>query len=251
MRVVIVEDEELLAQELENNIRKIAPDALIIGKFTCIKDTVEFIADNQVDLAFFDIHLQDGQSFSILEKVKVSFPIIFTTAYDQYAVKAFRNNGIDYLLKPIDPLELQTAIGKYRESSKTTTNQSISHKIEQLLLDRRDFKERFLFSAGKVIVPISVDDIAYFMADGKYAWVVTLEGKRFYEELSLINLEKELDPRKFFRINRKFFISYKSIKELCPYGKGKVKVLLTPMPDSDELQISEARLREFKAWLEK
>lgn len=251
MRIAIVEDEELLAKELEKSIMSIAPDAEVIGRLTSVKESIAFFEKTPVDLAFFDIHLQDGQSFNILERIKVSFPIIFTTAYDQYAIKAFRNNGIDYLLKPIDPKELQEAIQKFREAEPKTVNQSLSQKVEKLLLDRREFKERFLFTSGKNIVPVSVDDIAYFMADGKYAWVVTLEGKRYYEELSLVNLEKELDPRKFFRINRKFLICYKSIKELCPYGKGKVKVLLTPMPDSDELQISEARLREFKAWLEK
>ena len=250
MRVAIVEDEELLAQELENNIQKIAPDTEVVARLTSVKDAVTFFAKNQVDLAFFDIHLQDGQSFSIMEKVKVSFPIIFTTAYDQYAVKAFRNHGIDYLLKPIDPHELQEAIQKFRKAS-VGAEQSLAKKIEELLLDRREFKERFLFSTGKAIVPVSVEEIAYFMADGKYAWVVTLDGKRYYEELGLVNLEKEIDPRKFFRINRKFLISYRSIKELCPYGKGKVKVILAPPPESDELQISEARLREFKAWLEK
>ncbi len=252
MDIVIIEDEYLLAEELEEKILGIDGSINVLAKLDSVSESIEWLRNNTCDLIFLDVHLSDGLSFSIFESVDINIPVVFTTAYNQYSIKAFDLNSIAYLLKPVDEEKLRKALEKFNN-----LNVDYSNNINDLIsyLNRggepvKKFKKRFMLSMGKVQRPVSVDDIAYFMADDKYLFAYTGKGEKYFCDSTLSRLEKELDTEAFFRINRKFFVSIKSVKELIPYSKSRVKIKLVPEPEY-EVIISSAKAKEFKEWLVK
>ncbi|WP_321480839.1 LytTR family DNA-binding domain-containing protein [uncultured Bacteroides sp.] len=250
MDVLIVEDEHLLAMELAERLLHLDNEIKIVGQTDSVSSTIDWLQQNSCDLIFLDIHLNDGVSFSIFEKIEVECPVIFTTAYDKYAIKAFEVNSIAYLLKPISERDLENSINKYK---KITNLFSADVKI---LLDylkktsNRDkkFINRMMLSSGKTQMVVNVKDIAYFMADGRYLFAILQTGEKYFCESTLTRLEEELDTDSFFRINRRFMVNFSSVAYFTPYSKSRVKVKLKPQPDEDII-ISSDRVKEFKQWL--
>lgn len=252
MDIVIIEDEYLLAEELEEKILNIDSSINIVAKLDSVSQSIDWLKNNTCDLIFLDVHLSDGISFSIFDSLEVYIPIIFTTAYNQYSIKAFDLNSIAYLLKPVDEDKLRKSIDKFK-NLRGDYNNNLKDLIAYLNREEKpqaNFKKRFMLSMGKVQKPVAIDDIAYFMADDKYLFAFTSAGEKFFCDSTLARLEMELNPEMFFRVNRKFFVSISSVNELIPYSKSRIKVKLLPETE-EEVIISSAKAKEFKEWLTK
>lgn len=251
--VAIVEDERLAARELEKNLLNLRPGEINVKvKLENVSQAVAWFSENQVDLIFMDVHLGDGNSFSIFEQIKLKTPVIFTTAYDQYAIQAFKQCSIDYLLKPIDEEDLDQALIKYDEmfaKSKSVDIESLQNSL-QSIIGRQKYQERFMVSRGERILSMDLDQISYFMADGKACYLFSKDGTRYLFDGTLANLEKKLDPNIFFRINRKFIVSYSSIIDMSYYSKTRIKLNLKPTcEEAMDAIVSQDKSAEFKRWL--
>ena len=247
LKVLIVEDEALAAIRLETLLKEIPEAIAIAGRTESVEGTVAWLENNQADLIFMDIHLSDGMSFQVFEKCEVKAPVIFTTAYDQYAIKAFQTNGIGYLLKPFELADLQKAIEKF-----STFYQAgkVDYDALASALKNRDpgYQKRFLVYAGDKIQTIQAENVAYFMAEQKAVFLFSKEGKRYLVDFSLDKLEGMLDPEVFFRINRQFILNISSIGTMYPVSKGRVKITLDPESPKDAI-VSVDRSSRFKSWL--
>jgi len=249
MNVIIIEDEKFAAEKLEDMLHEIDPKINVSAKLGSITESVKWFMQNSADLIFLDIQLSDGISFSIFEQVTVNTPIVFTTAYDQYAIKAFQLNSISYLLKPIRKAELEESLQKYR-----SLKSAFSIDFEMLLANiqgrQPDYKKRFLIQIGEKIRKIEVSETAYFYVLDKGIYLQTFEGKSYPVEFTLDKLETLLNPEQFFRINRKFLVNMDSISKMVAYSRGRVKLELKPKPDEDfDTIVSIDRSSDFKKWL--
>jgi DNA-binding LytR/AlgR family response regulator len=251
MKTIIIEDEKLAAERLEELIHEIDSSIEISAKLTSVEQSVKYLKQNKSDLIFLDIQLEDGLSFSIFEKFDVDVPIIFTTAYDQYAIKAFKLNSIDYLLKPIKKDELREALNKYK-NIKTSYLMDFEEIIRSIQNKEVDYKKRFLIQYGQKIKKVEIDEAAYFYAMDKNVFLTTLKGNTFPVDFTLDKLQEVIDPEKFFRINRKMIVSFESIKNMIPYSRSRIKIELNPPePPNVEALVSVERSSEFKKWLDK
>jgi len=251
--VAIVEDERLAARELEKNLLSLRPGEINIKvKLENVSQAVAWFAENQVDLIFMDVHLGDGNSFSIFEQIKLKTPVIFTTAYDQYAIQAFKQCSVDYLLKPIDEEDLEQALIKYDEmfaKPKSFDIESLQSSLQSIIGGNK-YQERFMVSRAERIISMDLDQVSYFMADGKACYLFSKDGTRYLFDGTLANLEKKLDPNIFFRINRKFIVSYSSIVDMAYYSKTRIKLNLNPTCDEAmDAIVSQDKSAEFKRWL--
>ena len=249
-KAIIIEDEKLAAQKLLKMLSEIDPEINIIGIIGSIEEAVSFLSNNTPDLIFLDIHLSDGPCFNIFDQVEVEAPIIFTTAYDQYAIKAFKQNSIDYLLKPISEEELINSIEKFKKVSKNTKSDIDFNRIAALLHAKKDLQKRFMVYAGSKILPVNTEDIAYFFAESKAVFLATFSNRTFPINYSLENVLNVLDEDVFYRINRKIIVNIKAIKEVSQYSKSKLKVTLEPSP-SFEAFVPLEKITAFKRWLNK
>jgi two-component system, LytTR family, response regulator LytT len=251
LKVVIIEDEAIAANNLENQLKKIEPEIQVLAKIDAIRDAVNWLSNNKVDLIFLDIHLSDGLSFSIFEQIEVKTPIIFTTAYDQYTLKAFKVYSIDYLLKPIELNELKKSIEKFKNM--TGQNQEESIDIQALLASlqpNKKYQKRFIVHAGQKIRMIKTSEIAWFNGSDKGTFLCTFANKRFAIDFSLDKLENLIDPEKFFRINRNYLINIEAINEMFTLTKSRIKIELKPKPE-DATLVSFNRMSEFRRWINK
>jgi DNA-binding LytR/AlgR family response regulator len=251
VKVLIVEDEALAAERLRLLVNKCDPDAVVVDHFDSVEDTVKFfMAGRKVDLLLLDIQLADGKSFEIFEKVTVSVPVIFTTAFDEYALQAFRFLSVDYLLKPIQQEHLCTALAKYKTLGGKFLPMDELNKLKELILsDRKSYKERFLIKAGNKLLFKNTDEVAYFYADGKVVYLVSrADRRRFVVDHTLEELEEVLNPQDFFRISRKFIVSIHCLAEVKGLLSGKLELKLN-MPCEHELLVSRDRSSIFKQWL--
>ncbi len=246
MRVLIVEDEPLSAQRLESMLLDAAPGAVVVERLDSVEATTLWLKTHpHPDLILLDIHLADGSGFEIFEHVTPACPVVFTTAYDEYALKAFRVHAVDYLLKPIQPAALAEAIARSRER---LGNYSALLQWMQRQPNRAHLR-RMLIRIGQTLKLIDVEDAAYFFTQNKITFVVVrTTGKRWPIDYPLERLEQVLDPKQFFRINRQFIIHIASIREMHTYSKSRVKVLLDP-PASQDTIVSVERSAAFKRWL--
>lgn len=250
MKILIVEDEILLAKELRKMLSSIEPSAEICGTTQSVEETVQWLKQNdQPDLVMMDIELADGQSFDIFKQVQLESPVIFTTAYDEFAIKAFKVNSIDYLLKPIKESELRVAIEKFK---KTKQHQPISmlellKKIEQLG-NQPGYRSRFLIKQGQKMVSIDISEVAYFYSENKCTFMRTNQNQKYIIDLTLDELEKELAPQQFFRANRQYILSEKSIVSIHSWFNQKLKVEVNP-PTEEHIIISRDKANAFKAWM--
>lgn len=253
MNFLIVEDEKPAAKRLSKLIKKFRQKANIIEILDSVEETVKWLDNHdRPDLIFMDIQLADGISFEIFNQTEINTPIIFTTAYDEYALQAFKVNSIDYLLKPIDPDELEQAIEQfdsYRQGKEKVFNRST---IEQLLntIAKKDYKERFLVKTGQQLTYLPVKDIAYFYSQDGLIFACQENGKRHNLDYTLDQLGDVLSPDHFFRINRKIITHIKAIKKIHTYFNSRLKLELFPK-SSLETVVSRDRVNDFKKWLDK
>lgn len=251
LKILLLEDEEPAAARLIKMIKEIEPAVEILDSIVSVSSAVKwFETHNQPDLIFSDIQLADGSSFEIFKQVHISCPVIFTTAFDQYAIDAFKLNSVDYLLKPVKKTELETAIDKFK---KLHHNQQAPVLDIQKLMDSYNvksdtFKKRFVVRYGDHIKTINTTDIAYFFTEDKANFLTTFEGRRFAIDFNLDNLESMIDPSHFFRINRQFIVAITSIEEMLSYSKGRVLIKLKPVTRHETI-VSTERSADFKAWL--
>ncbi|GAB2530707.1 LytR/AlgR family response regulator transcription factor [Rufibacter soli] len=259
MNILLIEDEYLASEKLEAQLLRYDPRIRILTTIDSIRNAVKWFETNPApDLAFLDIHLSDGNSFEIFQKVEVKCPIIFTTAYDEYAVKAFKVNSIDYLLKPISNEDLAAAMDKFKalHQSKPAAAGLDMEQIMALLnrnrttVETHHYKNRFLVKSGQKIRSIPTEEIAYFYAEDKIVFLITTGGQRFITDFTLDTLQELLDPEQFSRLNRQFIAHIHSIDEIHPYLKGRLKVYVKPATDK-EIIISNERAAAFKEWLGK
>lgn len=248
IKAIIVEDEDLAVKRLQRLLGEVAADVEIVERFERVADTVQFLqkAAAKIDLIFLDIHLADGNSFEIFGHLSIRVPIIFTTAYDQYALAAFRQTSIDYLLKPIQREDLDRAIRKFRQLA--NPHPDYTKLLAALQEEQPQAKKRFLVSAGMKIRSIKVEQVAVFYAANKATFLLTKEGKRYDINYTLEKLSQELNEEVFFRANRKCFVHFDNIKEVYPFSKSKLKLELFQQPGFD-VYIPIERVSTFKKWL--
>jgi len=249
--ILIIEDEEAASQRLQKMVAEALPQANILPPLVSIASAIDWFVHNTApDLIFLDVHLADGQSFEIFKKVNVTSPVIFTTAYDEYALEAFKVNSIDYLLKPIKKEELKRAVEKFlTHSSSLQSGINFQKLISSLQLQPASYKERFVVKYGEHIKTIETNTSAYFYTENKANFLVTKDNKRFPIDYNLDQLEDLLDPKKFFRINRQFIIGFHAITEMFTYSKSRVLIKLNP-PSKLETIVSSERSASFKSWLD-
>lgn len=249
MTAYIVEDEAPAAQGLVRLLEQADPAMRVLGMADNVEDAAQAIAALRPDLIFMDIHLGDDLCFRIFERVLVEAPVIFTTAYDQYAIQAFQANGIDYLLKPLSLEAVQQALTKVqRLQRRFGIDPGVLRELSNL--HRVNYRERFMVASGGQIRSVAVDQVAYFQSEGRYVKLVTTDNHRYIVDGTMDRIHAELDPRRFFRINRQFIVSFPAIRSMVPYSKSRVKVVLHPNTDDDTI-VSVERSAEFKAWLDR
>ncbi len=249
MNILLIEDERPAANRLRQLIQQILPNAEIMGNLDSISSAVEWFNSHPTpDLIFCDIQLADGLSFEIFDRVKINAPIIFTTAFDQYAIKAFKLNSVDYLLKPIDPKELANAIEKY-QSLKLKTNIDLSQIKELLQPQSKEFKSRFMVKFGEKIQSVLTTETAFFYSEERITFLQTNEGKKYILDYTLDQLENMLDPKDFFRLNRKYIASFGAISEIHTYSNSRLKIKLSDCNDNDIL-VSREKVGALKEWLD-
>lgn len=253
MKVLIVEDEKVASDRLKALIRKHDTSIEVLHVLDSVKSAAQWLMDNpSPDLLFFDIQLGDGLSFEIFDIVAVKAPVIFTTAYDEYAIKAFKVNSIDYLLKPLDFNDVQNAIQKFRALHQREMQSNLMPVLEQLRQQvsqsAPQYKNRFIIKIGDHLKSVSVQEIIYIFSKDKATYMVTAEGKKYLMDQPLEKLEKLLDPVNFFRINRQYIISLSCIKDIISYSNSRFKILIKDCDDNDVL-VSRSSVQEFKEWL--
>lgn len=252
MKILIIEDEPQAAQRLESLIKAIEPDVVVLDKIDSVKRTVEWLTRHAPpDLIFMDIHLADGISFSVFEQCEVRSPVIFTTAYDAYALKAFKVNSIDYILKPVDLDELRSAFNKLRNLKGETNAKILLENIDRAMeLLTRKFKNRFVTKVGEHLRTIEVDQILYFYSQEKTTFCHTRDGRNVILDYTLEQLEEMLDPSLYYRINRKYLVSAQAILDIVAYNNSRLKLVLKDSPDNDVI-VARERVQTFKSWLDR
>jgi DNA-binding LytR/AlgR family response regulator len=254
MNILLIEDEPLAAQLLEKLVKTVIPNAFILSKLDTVKNSVHWLQSNRApDLIFMDIQLADGISFSIFEQVEVKAPVIFTTAYDEYALKAFKVNSIDYLLKPIDEESLRSAIKKYDSltSARITPPDKLMESISLAMqMLSRNYKERFVIKVGEHLKSVEVKEILFFFSLEKTTFAQTREGRKHILDFTLDQLQELLDPKKYFRINRKYIVSLEAIQDMISYTNSRLKLVLKFNDDPDVI-VARERVQEFKVWLDR
>ncbi len=254
MKVLIVEDEELAVKKLQKTLAGVDDTIEVVGVADSIKSTVKWLQEHPTpDLILMDIELADGQSFEIFKLTEVKSPVIFTTSYDEYALKAFKVNSVDYLLKPIQQDELQAALNKYkkmREDKKADL--SIDNLVKELQqkLQPREYRKRFLVKHAQKLVSIEVEEIAYFYSDGRLNFFKTTDNRKFVVDYTMDELEDMLDPDRYFRISRSFYVSVNSIEKIEDYFGNRLILQLKPVVDKEAL-VSREKVTDFKKWMGK
>lgn len=252
MNVLIIEDEPLAAGRLQRLLLEIDPSMGMAGMLRSVSESVAWLQQHEApDLIFLDIELSDGSCFRIFEQTEVLCPVVFTTSYDQFALKAFEVNSLDYLLKPIKKSELQDSMAKYRKLQQQYSKTRQPFDAAGLQLRRAAplvSKERFLVKVGQRYLPVEAEQIAYFFVEGRLCYLVTWKGDKYVVDHTLEELEGMTDPAFFFQASRAFLVHKKSVAHLHRALHGKLRVTLTP-PSKRELVVSKEKAKEFKAWL--
>lgn len=250
MHVLLIEDEKPAAKQLERLLANALPDAQVHGPLESIEASINWLENNpKPDLIFLDIHLSDGPSFNIFKNREVDVPIIFCTAFDQYALEAFKVNSIDYLLKPIDPEELYKAIAKFIKLRQSPVSLDGDLLKELLEPKAKKLKERFVLKQSEKLVLVEVKDIDFFVSSGGSSFLQNKEGTQFIIDQSLDQIEAYLDPERFYRVNRGYLVGLNSIAEMQTYSGSRLRLILRNCKDSD-IFVSRDKTASFKAWLD-
>ncbi len=253
MKVLIIEDEELAVNKLVKTLSSIDATIEVAGVTDSIESSVEWFQTNpSPDLVLMDIELSDGQSFEIFNLTDIKSPVIFTTSYDEYALKAFKVNSVDYLLKPVQKDELETAIHKFRNNFIATPALGLDGLMKELQqrLQLKNYRKRFLVKNANKLVSVEVDEIAYFYSDGRLNFFKTFDNRKFIIDYTMEELQDMLDPEKFFRTNRAFYVSIKSIDRIEDYFGNRLILQLKPMIEKDAI-VSREKVTDFKLWMGK
>ncbi|MCC8146480.1 MAG: LytTR family DNA-binding domain-containing protein [Bacteroidales bacterium] len=250
MKALIIEDEIVAAKALETLLKEIVPKIQILGILQTIDESIEWFQEHErPDLVFMDIHLADGSSFAIFEEVNIACPIIFTTAYDEYALKAFEVNSIDYLLKPINKKDMERALAKYENFSFHPDEGDLLRKIlVDIKQEKQQKKTHFLIPEKDKLIPVEVKNLACIYIDTKIVKAITFDHKVYYLEANLDELMQQLDPELFYRANRQYIISKKAIKDITLWFGNKLSVNLN-VDVPQRILVSKARVGEFKKWV--
>jgi DNA-binding LytR/AlgR family response regulator len=252
MKVLILEDETLASEKLEKTLLEAEPSAIVVARLQTVAAAVEWLENNpHPDLILTDIRLLDGLCFDIFEQVRIVTPVIFTTAYDHFAIRAFEVNSIDYLLKPVVRDKLKISLQKLKNITPKPAAPAIDYRevVKLLKTAPTEYKSRFMVRLGQKIIALPADKIAYFFSENKLTFIVAKDGKRYPIDQPLEELVDMLDPRFFFRINRQYIVTFESIAEIHPYFKGRIKLNLNPKAEEDVV-ISSERTPEFKKWID-
>lgn len=263
MKAIILEDEDIASQSLVRQLGDIDPTIEVLQVLQSVEEAVDwFHAHEEPDIAFMDIHLADGSVFHLFDSVEVHCPIIFTTAYDQYALEAFRVNSVDYLLKPIDEKDLRRALDKYTaivtkaredfgtdgaDKAPAISPETVHNVIAMLQHGEKQYKSYFLIPGGDKLVPLATQDIACIYIDSKISVAVTFDGVSHSIDKPLDNLMQDLDPKIFFRANRQYIVAHKAVKDIAFWFGNKLQLRLS-VPTPDRIIISKAKVAEFKDW---
>jgi len=252
--IVLIEDEPVTARNLAHMLQNIDEEIQINAILSNVNDSVNWFKEhsNNYDLVFMDIRLADGLSFDIFKQVKVIKPVIFVTAYNDYAIQAFKNNGIDYMLKPFDEQELEQAINKFKslvvQPGKEIDELPLTQLIKQLNINPNTYKTSFLVHFRDKLIPLETVKIAWFYTVNELVYAYTIDGRQYVIDFTMEQLEQQLDTAIFFRANRQFIINRKEITEVDFYFNGRLSVKVKPMPP-ESIIISKARVPEFKSWM--
>src|SRR5947207_8954592 len=259
MKVFIIEDEELAVKKLRKTLESVDDTAEVVGVAESIKASVNWMKNNPTpDLILMDIELCDGQSFEIFDKVEVKSTVIFTTSYDEYALKAFKVNSVDYLLKPVQKEDLQAALTKLKniktmfgvqDGSQSLNVDNLVKELQQKL-QPKEFRKRFLVKHAQKLVSVDVDEIAYFYSDGRLNFFKTYDNRKFVVDYTMDDLEEMLDPGRYFRISRSFYVSIDSIDQIHDYFGNRLLLHLKPVVDKESI-VSREKVTEFKQWMGK
>jgi DNA-binding LytR/AlgR family response regulator len=259
MKILIVEDEELAIEKLRKTLRAVDAEAEVVGVVSSIQSSVDWLMSNPApDVILMDIELSDGQSFEIFNQVQVKSPVIFTTSYDEYAIKAFKVNSIDYLLKPVEEEELKAALEKFNRlqqnyAHRPATNISVNNLVNELKsqLQPPGYRNRFLVKHGQQLISVETKEIAYFFAEGRLCYFLTWDKYKYVVDYTIEQLGEMVDPTQYFRVNRAYLIHIKSIQQIHNYFNGKLKLHLRPTVEKDDVIVSRERATEFKEWMGK
>lgn len=250
MNIIIIEDEKPAARLLQRKVEKLGLQ--VDQMLHSVEESISWFQNNpHPDLIFLDIQLSDGLSFEIFENIDIKSAVIFTTAYDEYALRAFKLNSIDYLLKPIDEEDLETAVNKFKARNVATPNLSLDFEmIKKMLVNPidREYKKRFTIKMGQQLKMITIDEIECFYSENKGTYLHTFDGRDYLLDTTLESLENELDPKDFYRVSRKFIIPMKGIKEIQMHSNSRLKVILPTYKD-DEVIVAREKVSDFKTWL--
>jgi DNA-binding LytR/AlgR family response regulator len=250
MNVVIIEDEKLSAEHLTTLLKKADKNIQVTATFDTVKKTVEaFETGLDAELLFVDIHLADGLSFDIFKKINLETPVIFTTAYDEYAIRAFKFNSIDYLLKPIGISDLKAALEKYNKLNSAKPVFPFREIASVYETINKQYKSRFMVKMGESIVSVKTDDIAHFIAEEGIVLLASTNGKRYAVDYTLDQLAESVDPKLFFRINRKVMVNINAIQKINTYFNSRLKIVSPALTDDDCI-VSRERVNDFKSWLD-
>lgn len=253
MRILIIEDETLLARHLKNLVTEIEPSAKTEAVINSVTSAVQWLKQNeQPDLILMDIELADGQSFEIFEQMEVKSPVIFTTAYDEYALKAFKVNSVDYLLKPIKEDDLKRALNKLKTLQHTPqAHENIYRMMEELRRSQAaSYRDRILIKKGQKMIPVEISETALFFSMNAVCFLVTKNKQKYVIDYSLDELQQTLDPKKFFRVNRQYVLSHDVITALHNWFNGKLKVEVN-VPVEEAIVVSRDKASLLKEWLGK
>lgn len=249
MKILIIEDETAAARRLRKMITDIVKEADILDVIDSVTSAVKWFKNHpQPDLVFMDVHLADDNCFEIFKQVELNCPVIFTTAFDEYAIRAFEVNAIAYLMKPVKNTDLESALRKYQKLMAGPSQYDYQRLLESIHTDSSGYQKRLLLKIGQTIRAVAITDIAYFYTHDKIVTIVTSENRKYPADYTLDQLEKMLDPKLFFRINRQFIVSSKAIREMYVISKSRVKINLDPSIDA-ETAVSAERVSNFKKWL--
>ena len=254
MKILLVEDEDLAVKKLRKTLEAVDPGIEVIGTTDSIKATVQWLKDNPApELILMDIELADGQSFEIFNLIDVNSPVIFITSYDEFALKAFKVNSVDYLLKPIQKDELEAAINKFRRLKGTENpNTDFDNLVRELQqkLQPKEYRKRFLVKQGQKLISIEIEEISYFFSDGRLNFFKTTDNRTFVVDYTMEELEEMLDNQKYFRISRSFYVSINSVDKIEDYFGNRLLLGLKPPVDKQAL-VSREKVTAFKKWMGK
>jgi two-component system, LytTR family, response regulator LytT len=259
MKVFIVEDEELAVKKLQKTLESVDSTAEVVGIADSIHSSVNWLQNNPTpDLILMDIELCDGQSFEIFDKVEVKSTVIFTTSYDEYALKAFKVNSVDYLLKPVQKEDLKAALAKLQnlKTMYAAQTDSPSMNVESLVkelqskLQPKEFRKRFLVKHAQKLVSVDIEEIAYFYSDGRLNFFKTYDNRKFVVDYTMDELEEMLDPKRYFRVSRSFYVSINCIDQIHDYFGNRLILHLKPAVDKEAI-VSREKVTDFKVWMGK